>query len=86
MVWPPQLPLGYVFVCAVIVWVLIQLSRLCYKTIRIKQLLPLPPGPPRMPFVGNLLDMPEVKPWLKYREWCQKYGRCPIRADSESIC
>ncbi|KAK7044238.1 hypothetical protein VNI00_007960 [Paramarasmius palmivorus] len=33
-----------------------------------------PPGPPGYPFVGNALDMPLKKPWLKYVEWGKKYG------------
>ncbi|THH19224.1 hypothetical protein EUX98_g8816 [Antrodiella citrinella] len=26
------------------------------------------------PIVGNLLDMPTVRPWEKYRDWCQTYN------------
>ena len=34
----------------------------------------LPPGPPRLPVVGNLLDIPKVRPWEVYREMSKKYG------------
>ncbi|KAH7099910.1 cytochrome P450 [Auriculariales sp. MPI-PUGE-AT-0066] len=33
-----------------------------------------PPGPPGLPVIGNLLDMPNVKEWLVYAEWARKYG------------
>ena len=36
--------------------------------------LPLPPGPKGYPLVGNVLDIPRLKPWLKYREWQSSYG------------
>ncbi|KAJ3754463.1 cytochrome P450 [Lentinula raphanica] len=36
--------------------------------------LPLPPGPKRLPIVGNALDYPTVHPWIKYAEWSRDYG------------
>ncbi|EGO01616.1 hypothetical protein SERLA73DRAFT_166166 [Serpula lacrymans var. lacrymans S7.3] len=36
--------------------------------------LPLPPGPNRMPLLGNLLDMPSDKPWLTFADWGKKFG------------
>lgn len=35
---------------------------------------PFPPGPPGRPLVGNIPDMPQVKPWLTFTEWGKKYG------------
>ncbi|KAL4079445.1 cytochrome P450 [Scleroderma citrinum] len=35
---------------------------------------PLPPGPKPLPLVGNLFDIPTVKPWLTYADWGKKYG------------
>lgn len=35
----------------------------------------LPPGPRRWPLVGNLFQLPRVKPWLTYREWAKTYGK-----------
>jgi hypothetical protein len=35
---------------------------------------PYPPGPPGWPLIGNLLDMPHIKPWLTFTEWGKKYG------------
>ncbi|THH30749.1 hypothetical protein EUX98_g3443 [Antrodiella citrinella] len=34
---------------------------------------PLPPGPKPWPIIGNMLDVPTVRPWERYREWCDKY-------------
>lgn len=37
--------------------------------------LPLPPGPKRLPIIGNLLDMPKEKDWIVYQELAKKYGQ-----------
>ena len=37
---------------------------------------PLPPGPKPVPVLGNLLDIPKEQPWVKYKEWAQRYGEC----------
>ena len=34
----------------------------------------LPPGPPKAPILGNLLQMPKERPWLKYAQWTEEYG------------
>ena len=36
--------------------------------------LPYPPGPRAYPLIGNIFDLPESYPWLKYAEWGKKYG------------
>ncbi|KAI0754761.1 cytochrome P450 [Daedaleopsis nitida] len=38
---------------------------------------PLPPGPRALPIVGNLFDVPKVRPWEAYRELSRKHG-CKI--------
>ncbi|KAG1800179.1 cytochrome P450 [Suillus subaureus] len=35
---------------------------------------PYPPGPRGWPLIGNILDMPRIKPWVAFTEWGQKYG------------
>ncbi|KAJ9608029.1 hypothetical protein H2200_007017 [Cladophialophora chaetospira] len=34
----------------------------------------LPPGPPRLPIIGNLHQAPEHNPWRTYQEWSKQYG------------
>lgn len=34
----------------------------------------LPPGPPPLPLIGNILDVPTYKPWRGYRALCAQYG------------
>ncbi|OCH85716.1 CyP450 monooxygenase [Obba rivulosa] len=36
--------------------------------------LPYPPGPKGWPVIGNMLDMPQDKPWETYAEWAKTYG------------
>ncbi|GFF31222.1 hypothetical protein IFM51744_01373 [Aspergillus udagawae] len=38
------------------------------------QRLPLPPGPPRLPFIGNLMQLPRQGPWKTYKKWSDQYG------------
>ncbi|KAJ7343011.1 cytochrome P450 [Mycena albidolilacea] len=35
--------------------------------------LPLPPGPPKLPLVGNLLDVPSTFQWKSYAQWSKQY-------------
>ncbi|KAH8422446.1 cytochrome P450 [Aspergillus melleus] len=34
----------------------------------------LPPGPRRLPFVGNIHQVPQVLPWRTFDDWSKKYG------------
>lgn len=34
----------------------------------------LPPGPPRLPIIGNLLQVPQQDPWRVYQQWSKIYG------------
>lgn len=39
--------------------------------------LPFPPGPKRIPIIGNLIDMPSHEEWKTYKNWSDQYGREP---------
>ncbi|KAJ7486314.1 cytochrome P450 [Mycena galericulata] len=41
---------------------------------RKRSTLPLPPGPRKLPLVGNLLDIPANLEWEKYMEWSKEYN------------
>ncbi|TDL25716.1 cytochrome P450 [Rickenella mellea] len=36
--------------------------------------LPLPPGPPPLPFIGNALQLPKSRGWTRFAEWGRIYG------------
>lgn len=36
--------------------------------------LPHPPGPPGLPLIGNLRDMPPDPAWTTYLSWSERYG------------
>ncbi|KAK7060191.1 hypothetical protein VNI00_000956 [Paramarasmius palmivorus] len=38
------------------------------------QRTPLPPSPPGLPIIGNVLDMPSEKEWLTFAQWGDTYG------------
>ncbi|KAF8549579.1 hypothetical protein OG21DRAFT_569594 [Imleria badia] len=35
---------------------------------------PLPPGPPGLPWIGNVVGIDANAPWLTYRKWAKTYG------------
>ncbi|EMD42005.1 hypothetical protein CERSUDRAFT_110546 [Gelatoporia subvermispora B] len=36
--------------------------------------LPLPPGPPGLPLIGNLFDVPKDYAWITYEGWSREHG------------
>ena len=59
---------------ALSVLTLVLLSRLFLS----KKHAPLPPGPKRLPLLGNLFDMPSEQEWLTFARWGEKWGPSPI--------
>lgn len=41
--------------------------------------LPHPPGPPGLPLVGNLNDVPTDEPHVRYAEWSGQYSEFDFR-------
>ncbi|THU99237.1 cytochrome P450 [Dendrothele bispora CBS 962.96] len=44
-----------------------------YAYFRRRKPYPCPPGPPPLPIVGNILDLPSDFPWLTFMQWSEKY-------------
>ncbi|KAA1467135.1 cytochrome P450 [Dentipellis sp. KUC8613] len=42
---------------------------------------PLPPGPRRLPIIGNVLDIPKAQEWLVYQGWSKKFGSDLVHMD-----
>ncbi|KAJ7871939.1 cytochrome P450 [Mycena leptocephala] len=54
---------------------------LCAICIILTTLLPLPPGPPKLPLVGNLFDVPSTFQWKSYALWSKQYDSDIIHLD-----
>lgn len=54
---------------------LLGIGLICYTLWRrSRKVLPLPPGPPQLPLIGNLHQAPQQWPWRVYQEWTKQYG------------
>lgn len=60
--------------------IFLDIGLLAVAVILIKKILsthtaPLPPGPHKLPVLGNLLDMPSSQEWLTFADWGRKWGK-----------
>ena len=47
---------------------------------------PYPPGPRPLPFIGNVLDVPQQYQWRRFCEWKGRYGVPHIPLSSFTSC
>lgn len=47
--------------------------------------LPLPPGPKKLPLIGNLFNVPISLPWIKYHEWCKELGNFLVASHGNDV-
>ncbi|CAN9416638.1 unnamed protein product [Alternaria alternata] len=52
----------------------VSLLAILYVWLRRRQDSNLPPGPPRLPILGNLHQAPKEAVWITYQKWVEQYG------------
>lgn len=52
----------------------VSLLAILYLWLRKRQDSNLPPGPPRLPILGNLHQAPKEAVWVTYQRWVEQYG------------
>ena len=62
------------------------LSGLAFLVVRSsRRRLPYPPGPRRLPIVGNLFSMPSREEWKTYKKWSEDCGQCTLAASAAFV-
>ena len=68
----PSMGLTLTDLCAILLAV--ALALLLHDRLKQKSNLPLPPGPKKYPFVGNVLSIPRTFEWETYARWGRECG------------
>ncbi|KAJ7169194.1 cytochrome P450 [Mycena crocata] len=50
------------------------LTLIAFRWLNKPRSLPLPPGPPGLPLLGNVFDLPAERNWERYMDWAQEYN------------
>ena len=68
----------------IIVFFLVAITWVLYRDTQKDKLLP--PGPTRLPIIGNIHQLPQENPWRTYQQWSKKYGPIfSLRAGGDTI-
>ncbi|KAJ7113938.1 cytochrome P450 [Mycena epipterygia] len=65
------------------VWSILGLAIICcgIRWKRTRSKLPLPPGPKKLPLLGNLFSIPAERPWETYLQWSKEFSSDIIHLD-----
>ena len=56
------------------IWLAAGVLILLYNLNERRKRAKLPPGPPRLPLIGNLHQAPKDAPWVTFSKWVEEYG------------
>ncbi|KXX80783.1 Fumitremorgin C synthase [Madurella mycetomatis] len=62
------------YVAGVVILVSLYFFTRAASSRKLKSLLPFPPGPPTLPILGNVHQVPKSHPWFQYHAWGRTYG------------
>jgi hypothetical protein len=78
----PSLSVGYLLFDVVVFILSASLARSYAAARTRRRCLQYPPGPRRLPILGNLFDIPQYSSWETYTQWGKQYGTVKCFLDS----